>query len=336
MKFSTLILLPISLLLLSGCLSSRKIQSFECSHSTNGEQRLDESIAINPVITTHKGIELVPRYESSTKYKATSKKLKEYQITVVGGKRRIKSNIIDVDQSLKVNKRVQVFMSVRKKPSLKDTIDFYVDYQGKFNLNFNVGTVGENAEDVYIDVKKIYDESYYEHFACDVYLIKAYNHTTTKIFYMSEMNTSLFVSNRGGAGYNGPNGNPGENGANGRDGGIGSKGRNGRDGENGGNGGDGGNGGNSGRVILTLDSASVAFTNLITVDNGGGRAGRGGAGGVGGAGGAGGYGGERMFFKWLFGEYKSDGDAGLAGYNGYDGKNGSRGIDGTPLEIIIK
>ncbi|MFT5055612.1 MAG: hypothetical protein ACI80H_000315 [Pseudoalteromonas distincta] len=43
-----------------------------------------------------------------------------------------------------------------------------------------------------------------------------------------------------------------------------------------------------------------------------------------------------MFFKWLFGEYKPDGDAGLAEYNGYDGENGSSDIDEPPLEIIIK
>jgi hypothetical protein len=43
-----------------------------------------------------------------------------------------------------------------------------------------------------------------------------------------------------------------------------------------------------------------------------------------------------MFFKWLFGEYKPDGDAGLAGYNGYDRKSGSSDMDEPPLEIIIK
>lgn len=329
--------------LLVGCVSSNNIQSFECTYGSYGEARISETIALYPVITTKKGIQLTPLEPSSTQIiprseNKTSKTLKEYDIAVSGGKRRPNTNIIDIGEngSLEINKRLQVIITLRKKPSLKDTIEIVVSHQGPVALNFDAQSAGQNANDVLLDVQRVHDQTYFENFNCDLYLVNVTSGNRHESFYMSEKNSTIFISNRGANGANGSAGADGNNGANGRDGIVGTRGRAGSSGGEGGNGGDGGNAGNGGKVVLSVDADSFNFGNMISINNSGGTGGIGGIGGMGGMGGEGGTGGDRVLGTEVLGDSKLGGRAGAAGHNGFNGLNGLDGQDGPPIQIIEK
>ena len=316
-----LLFLSALLLAFSSCISRRNIEFIDCTYSNNGQSLISESVTLHATITTTKGIE------------KTSKKLNEFNIVVNGGTRRPKTNIIDIgtEDYLELNKRLQVFITVKKKPWLTDTIDFIVDHQGEFRFNFD-GQAGGNAGNVHVDATLIHDQTFYNNFNCEAYLVKITSQSGYKTFFMSENNSSLFISNRGGNGYNGAPGAPGARGANGKDGLTGFQGRDGSPGGTGGAGGDGGDGGNGGAVILTVNKESLAFADLITIDNRGGSGGHGGIGGPGGPGGDGGAGGERLIGNGN----RSGGAAGSPGPAGSNSRKGSDGLSGPPIEITIK
>ena len=333
-------LLTISLL--TSCLSSKKIKSFECSYGKNDSEPLSKSIALHPKITTTKGVvlepidaptdQLIPSWQ-----KKTSKSLKEYQITVNGGTRRYGTNIIDIDNAdpLKINKRLQVIITVKKKLNLADTIDIIPDYKEMISLNFDDQRSNGNADNININVQKIHDETYYNRFHCDLYLVKIICRDRSETFYMSEKESSILILNRGADGANGTHGAAGTKGAKGKDGATGQKGRTGQDGGDGGDGGNGSNGGNGGKVTLTLDSASISFQKIITIDCRRGLGGNGGQGGIGGTGGIGGKGGERIIDLDIRSKYRDGGASGAAGKNGKNGLDGLDGLDGPPTEIIL-
>ena len=328
--------------MLSSCISSKNIKSFECSYSKNGSELLSKSIVLHPKITTTKGVVLEPINPSANYLipiweNKTSKSLKEYQITVNGGTRRYGTNIIDLDSTdpLKINKRLQVIIAVKKKLSLADTITIIPDYKEMVSLNFDNQISNGNAENVNINVQKIHDKTYYNKFNCDLYLVKIMCRNRTETFYMSEKESSLSIINRGADGADGAHGANGTKGGNGKDGALGQKGKTGQDGGSGGDGGNGGNGGNGEKVTLTLDSASISFQKIITIDCRKGLGGREGQGGVGGSGGIGGKGGERIINPGIRSKYRDGGASGSVGVNGKNGGNGLDGIDGPQTEIIL-
>ena len=125
----------------------------------------------HPKITTTKGVvlepidaptdQLIPSWQ-----KKTSKSLKEYQITVNGGTRRYGTNIIDIDNAdpLKINKRLQVIITVKKKlnldPSLKGvdlqnafkeaTLNLKIDSHDMYYLKFWSGN-GPGGEGLFLE-----------------------------------------------------------------------------------------------------------------------------------------------------------------------------------------
>ena len=337
------IIVPLLIIsLLSSCLSPKNIKSFECSYSKNSGEPLSKSIALHPKITTTKGDILVPVDADTDQLipswqKKTSKSLKEYQISVNGGTRRYGTNIIDIDNTdpLKINKHLQVIISVKKKLSLADTIDIIPDYKEMILLNFDDQRSNGNADNVSINVQKIHDETYYNKFNCELYLVKIMCRNRSETFYMSEKESSIIIKNRGADGANGTHGASGTKGTKGKDGALGQKGKPGQDGGYGGNGGTGSNGGNGGKVTLTLDSASIEFQKIITIDCRRGFGGRGGQGGIGGSGGVGGKGGERIIDPGIRSKNRDGGASGSAGTNGKNGKNGLDGLDAPPIEVVI-
>lgn len=323
------------------CVSTKNISSFECSYEQNGGNRPSESIILRPIITTTKGVQLIPQDQSSTQLisrydNRTSKTLKEYKIEVIGGTRIGTTGVIEINKDVpeKINKRLQVFVSVKKDPDFVDTIDYIIDYQGRLSLNFDASNPGVHANDVFVNVSKIEDSTYYSIFKCDLYKVVVSHGNSSEAYFMSEKNASLFVSNNGANGSSGANGANGKNGSPGKDGMDGFKGKDGEAGGTGTDGGNGGNGGNGGRLVITIDADCSQFKNLVSNNNQGGNGGNGGKGGVGGAGGKGGLGGHRIVGGNVLGERKSSGNTGSAGANGRDGRNGVTGEAGSPIEFI--
>lgn len=332
MRHTLLAILLLTMWMLQGCLQSKDIKSFECTYGPNGGQSLSESIALFPKITTPEGVELVPRKHPKANLiqkrikNSTSANLKEYKISIVGGTKRSKSNIIDIDHynALEINRKLQVIISPKKKRNLKDTIEFIMDYEGPFSRSFDPSIAGESAHDVLIDVEKIQDDTFYSNFQNDLFLVKITHNGTTEMFYMSTKNSSLFVSNRGANGKNGRDGEDGARGKQGADGTPGHKGEDGGPGHKGSNGTDGSNAGHGGKVILSIDKENIAFKDILTIDTSGGRGGKGGQGGSGGSGGFGGKGGERI----LGGDVVKRKAPGAKGPDGARGENGKFGING--------
>lgn len=329
--------------LLTGCLNTDELTSFKCSYGPVGE-RTSEAIKLYPVLTTNEGVELKPRGPSANpdvpfEGERTSKSLREYNIEVVGGTRKSNSGIINIGTSSpkEIFNELQVVISVKKKPSLRDTIEFVVDYQGKIDLNFDVQYSAENAKDVFVRAYLAHDPHYFDHFGCNVYEVRIQRgNKAPKTYFMSENSSSVHISCRGGAGAKGRDGAKGKDGAKGIDGSTGFKGKDGEPGGNGHHGEDGKPGGAGGKVELTMNAASVTFQDMITIDNRGGRGGNGGAGGAGGRGGEGGAGGARIVGDKVLGETKRNGDYGPAGSDGPAGRSGLRGADGGPLKIIVE
>lgn len=337
------LVLLVSIVLLQSCVSTKNISSFQCSYEGNGQSRSSESIILRPVITTVDGTQLTPLDPNSTQLIArsesrTSKTLKEYKIEVIGGTRLGNSAIIEVDKNNPeiINKRLQVFISLKKEPSFTDTIDYLIDYKGRLSLNYDATNYSSHAADIFVDVVKIEDSIYRLNFNCDLFKITVSSGSSSKAYLISENDASLFISNRGANGSNGSNGANGKNGAPGKDGADGFKGKNGEIGGDGGDGGNGGNGGNGGRITITLDSNCIHFKNLVNYNNLGGHGGIGGKGGIGGAGGKGGVGGHRIVGGNILGERKASGNTGASGRNGRDGINGSTGEAGPPIIFVYK
>jgi hypothetical protein len=160
MKSTSIILILV--IILSSCVSSKNISSFDCSYSSNGTNRVSESIVLKPKIKTIKGVDLIPQYPSSTQLisrydNRTSNTLKEYNIKIIGGTRvrNTAEIIVDRDPTDAINKRLQVFISLKKDKHFADTIDFIVDYKGRFSLNFDTTNPASHAKNVFVNVQKL-------------------------------------------------------------------------------------------------------------------------------------------------------------------------------------
>lgn len=347
-KFVALLIISV---LFSSCVNTSKIQSIECVYHQNGQESLSQSMQIEMRAKHKNGVTYTSgnmadiqngaiynqgKFGGSSYYA-----LKNYEFEVTGGEQRlipdpglqtmgkqqmIVSDIVNVTQNYppKINQVVKVVARLQKRHSIADTLIYRIDYKNNVYRNFDAGQ-GSNGSEVVVYASKVHDQEYFDHFGCSVYQVKIESGDYNELLLMSENDSRLEISNRGGEGFKGGRGADGEN-------------RTieirlpslsghtpdslvhiGRKSGNAENGLKGGTGYTGGKVTLYLDPSAEGFEKLLIIDNRGGNGGEGGDGGIGGDG--------NPYFLDEEGK-RSD------GLSGARGPQGDSGEDGPSMEIV--
>jgi hypothetical protein len=320
-------------LLIAACANSRKFTSLRIIYDKNSQTRPGGAIPFGVLAQKKNGDKVLTKGYLKGKYH-----IDNYHIEAIGGWTDGATLFVDSVEDRNLNRSVKLIVYPIKKPSLIDSLDIPLTYEGLVTWDFggesgesgdskgrrivpikvlgtglasgkpgDDGSSGTDGLDIYVYVYKIHDDSFYKRNGFDVYavLAKTENGSHRQFTFVAEKYGKLIIKTNGG------NGGDGGNGGRGTDGSDATANRSAGDGTNGGNGGKGGNGGRGGKVWVQIDEEAKDFEMYFEVQNRGGNGGAGGRGGIGGRGG-----------RNLNGTYGSN------GFNGASGSLGSKGADG--------
>jgi len=339
MKFRFFIFMFLTCFFVFSCSSSKQFKSIRCIYDKDAQLKPGSAVGFGVVAIDKNDKKVITKGFLKGKYN-----INYYNVDVAGGWHESGVVFIDTNDDLIVNRSVKITVSPVKKPSLKDSIEFFLNYEGIVSWNFSGdngkngkngssrivpirvfgtaiatgkegdnGTSGSNGMDVEVSVYKVHDDSFYQKFGYDLFAVSAVsqNGGNVKTTFIAEKYGKLILKSNGGIGGSGGSGGTGVDGFDENDkGSIGS-------GTNGGDGGKGGDGGAGGTIKIYIDSAAKDFIKYLEVQNAAGTFGKGGSGGKGGQGGLA-----------KTGTRARDGEVGA------NGTNGTAGKDEIPVEII--
>jgi hypothetical protein len=322
-----------AVLIMAACANSKKFTSIRIIYDKDAQIRPGGTVPFG-VLANHKnGDRVITKGFLKGKYH-----IDNYHIEAVGGWTEGATLFIDSLEDKTLNRSVKITAYPIKKPSLIDSIEIPLTYEGLVTWNFSgedgeegdskgrriipiriggtglntgkpgdSGTSGTNALDIYVYVYKVHDDSFFNKNGFDVFAVmaKTENGSHQHFTFIAEKYGKLILKANGGNGGRGGSGGRGTDGLD-TDG----KKYGGR-GTDGGNGGEGGAGGRGGRIWIQIDESAKDFEKYLEIQN------RGGSGGAGGDGGIGGRGGRNPD-----GSFERNGSTGRRGNNGFKGEDG--------------